>query len=58
MIELRIEDNGSGFDRAIPGKGIGLQALDEHANALGGACEVSSSPSGTAVVVKLPLIED
>lgn len=58
MIELRIEDNGSGFDRAIPGKGIGLQALDEHASALGGACEVSSDQTGTVVVIKLPLTED
>jgi signal transduction histidine kinase len=57
MIELRIEDNGSGFD-AIPGKGIGLQALDDHARALGGACEVTSDPTGTAVVVRLPLTED
>jgi signal transduction histidine kinase len=58
MIELRIEDNGNGFDRAIPGKGIGLQALDEHASALGGACEVASGPTGTAVLIRLPLTED
>ncbi len=58
MIELRIEDNGNGFDRAIPGKGIGLQALNDHANALGGTCEISSGPAGTAVVIKLPLTED
>ena len=58
MIELRIEDNGSGFDRAISGGGIGLQALDDHASALGGSCEVASGPTGTTVVVKLPLTED
>jgi signal transduction histidine kinase len=57
-IELRIEDNGSGFDGAIRGKGIGLEALQEHASALGGTCEVASSPTGTAVVIKLPLTED
>jgi signal transduction histidine kinase len=57
-IELRIEDNGSGFDRAIPGKGIGLQALDEHASAMGGVCEVFSGPAGTAVIIRLPLTED
>jgi two-component system, NarL family, sensor histidine kinase UhpB len=57
-IELRIEDNGSGFDHVIPGKGIGLQALDEHARAMGGTCEVSSGPTGTAVVIRLPLTED
>ena len=58
MIELRIEDNGSGFDRTIPGDGIGLQALDDHADALGGTCEVTTGPTGTAVVVKLPMTED
>jgi two-component system NarL family sensor kinase len=58
MLELRIEDNGSGFDPAIPGKGIGLQALDEHATALDGTCEVSSDQTGTVVVIKLPLTED
>ncbi len=57
-IELRIEDNGSGFDHAIPGNGIGLQALDEHASGMGGTCEVSSGPTGTAVVIRLPLTED
>jgi two-component system NarL family sensor kinase len=58
MIEMRIEDNGSGFDRTSPGEGIGLQALDEHASALGGTCEIASGQTGTVVVVKLPLTED
>lgn len=57
-IELGIEDNGSGFDRSIPGDGIGLAALDEYASAMGGTCEIASGPTGTAVVVKLPLTED
>jgi signal transduction histidine kinase len=58
MIELRIEDNGSGFDRALPGKGIGLRALAEHASALGGTCEIASGQTGTVVAIKLPLTED
>ena len=58
MAELRIEDNGSGFDRAVPANGIGLQALDDHASALGGTCEVATGPTGTAVVIRLPLTED
>jgi two-component system, NarL family, sensor histidine kinase UhpB len=58
MIELRIEDNGSGFDHAITGKGIGLQALDEHASALGGTFQVASGPTGTSVLISLPLTED
>lgn len=58
MIQLRIQDNGNGFDQANPGKGIGLQALNDHASALGGRCEISSGPAGTAVAIELPLTED
>ena len=58
MLELRIEDNGIGFDRAAPSDGIGLQALDDHARELGGTCEVATGPSGTTVVIALPLTED
>jgi signal transduction histidine kinase len=58
MIELRVEDNGNGFDQAKRGKGIGLQALNDHASALGGRCEVSSGPAGTVVAIELPLTED
>ncbi len=58
MLELRIEDNGHGFDHHLPGKGIGLQALREHASVLGGTCEVTSSAAGTLVAVKFPLTED
>jgi signal transduction histidine kinase len=58
MLELRVEDNGCGFADGSPHTGIGLLALSEHANALGGACHVSSGPAGSLVVVHLPLRED
>lgn len=58
MLALRIEDNGHGFDQDTPSEGIGLLALREHASALGGACEIDSSPLGTTIVVLLPLTED
>ena len=46
MLELRIEDNGSGFDRAMPGNGIGLQALDEHAECAGRHLRNFQRPNG------------
>ena len=58
MIELRIEDNGHGFESDMPGKGIGLRAIQEHARAMGGACEITSGATGTVVVVQLPTTED
>jgi signal transduction histidine kinase len=59
MIELRVEDNGHGFQPDTPGrKGIGLTAIREHAESLGGACNVLSNPLGVTVVVRLPLAVD
>lgn len=58
MVELRIEDNGHGFESNVHGKGIGLQALQEHAKAMGGTCEITSGPTGTVVAVQLPIKED
>lgn len=58
ILELRIGDNGHGFTSDKTAKGIGLSALREHAQALDGACEITSGPTGTTVVVRLPLTED
>lgn len=59
MIELRIEDNGRGFAEPASGrKGIGLVALREHAESLGGTCEFSSSTAGVSVIVRVPLINE
>ena len=59
-IELRVEDNGRGFPAEPPPtvKGIGLQAMREHATNLGGSCDIASSPEGVCVCVRLPLAQD
>lgn len=59
-VELRVEDNGSGFslDAAASGNGIGLKAMREHASDLGGTCEISSSEQGVKIWVQFPLLAD
>jgi PAS domain S-box-containing protein len=61
VVVLKVQDDGRGFDLATPkaakGKrrGIGLSSLQERATALGGTCEVVSSPKrGTAIIVRVP----
>jgi two-component system NarL family sensor kinase len=60
MVELRVEDNGSGFpeEPSPGGKGIGLQSMREHATALGGSCDISSAADGVRICVRLPLAAD
>jgi signal transduction histidine kinase len=59
VIELRLEDNGCGFLQAPSnGNGIGLQAIREHTQALGGACDISGGPDGVKIRVRLPLAAD
>jgi signal transduction histidine kinase len=58
-IELRICDNGGGFGVGeAAGQGIGLTALREHAEALGGIVHISSSLQGTAITIGVPSAED
>jgi signal transduction histidine kinase len=58
-IELRIQDNGTGFDTAsTPGgrAGLGLTGIAERARILGGRSTIRSAPGqGTAVIVSIPL---
>ena len=50
--ELRIEDDGCGFDTAAVGRGFGLRSMHERSAALGGTCRVDSAPGrGTVVTV-------
>jgi two-component system NarL family sensor kinase len=59
FVELAMEDNGHGFlDAAPERKGIGLQAVREHSEALGGTCEVAGGPEGVRIRVRLPLTVD
>ena len=53
---VRIEDDGRGFRTAACGqRGLGLRLLRERAEAIGGSCQVESSPGrGTNVQVWVP----
>jgi signal transduction histidine kinase len=57
MVELRLEDNGHGFplEPSSSAKGIGLIAIREHTQALGGICHISSDGNGVRIRVQLPL---
>jgi two-component system sensor histidine kinase UhpB len=58
-IELSVSDNGRGISKA-PGTscGIGIQAVREHAGALGGAVRADSSGQGTTITICVPFFED
>ena len=59
MADLKLEDNGRGFPSEGAGyTGIGLLAIREHAEALGGTCDISSRPTGVRIRVQLPLGAD
>ena len=49
-IELRVADDGIGFDPNAVSDGHGLQSLRERARAIGGALEIRSQPGGGTVV--------
>jgi signal transduction histidine kinase len=54
-IELRIEDDGRGFDPEAATSGFGLLGMRERAELLGGSLEVASTPGdGTVIVARLP----
>jgi two-component system, NarL family, sensor kinase len=61
-VELRVTDNGKGFDHAgplgatEPGH-LGLQSIRERAELLEGRLTLESSPKGTKVVVSAPLVQ-
>jgi signal transduction histidine kinase len=56
-LELRIADDGCGFDVAFPpGRGFGLDTMRERAALIGGRLRITSQPgSGTLVVLTAPL---
>jgi signal transduction histidine kinase len=54
-VELRIEDDGSGFDPNQDPRGMGLGNMRERAEELGGRLELSSRPGGgTRVSFSIP----
>jgi signal transduction histidine kinase len=57
-IQLEIEDDGRGFDRADPGwrPGLGLASMEERARLLNGTLRIRSAPGdGTSITASLPL---
>ncbi|UXH77304.1 sensor histidine kinase [Roseateles amylovorans] len=55
-VEIRVEDDGEGFDVASVAQGRGLRGLQRRARQLGGSIRVDSSPGhGTVVTLRLPV---
>ncbi len=57
-VELKIEDNGCGFDPRQPGAAhsLGLLGMRERMHGLGGEMQIASKPgAGTAIQLSLPL---
>jgi signal transduction histidine kinase len=57
-VVLTITDNGHGFDIGARSGGIGLKAICENAQSLGGTARITSSEAGTRIVVKIPRAAD
>ena len=56
MIELDVEDHGTGADKAASGRGLGMVAMRERAEMLGGAIEfLRPAQGGTLVRLKVPI---
>lgn len=53
-IELKINDNGRGFDAGSPSKGVGLRSMQERVQSAGGRLEVKSGPGGTQLRITIP----
>ncbi len=66
QLYLVLEDNGNGFDarESLNGKmnpamrGIGLRAMRNEVQGLGGQFEIQSSPGGTKMEIALPITEN
>jgi two-component sensor histidine kinase len=54
-LNLKVTDNGRGFDFVPDHDGHGLRSMRERAQSVGGGIEVSSSPQGTAVALRVPV---
>ena len=57
FVEMSIQDDGIGFNPAIPGAkpGFGIHSMRERANAVGGSVNVESSPGhGTTIHAQMP----
>jgi PAS domain S-box-containing protein len=58
-IELRVSDDGSGFNSRDSKKGLGLTSMQERVRPLRGHVAIDSSPGGgTVIAVKIPLFPE
>lgn len=56
LLQLIVWDDGQGFDQASVSIGLGLVAMQDYAEAMGGQCVIHSAPGqGTEVSAILPL---
>jgi two-component system, NarL family, sensor histidine kinase UhpB len=54
-VELRVSDDGRGFDPAVRGHGLGLVGMAERARLVGGELDVRSAPGGgTTITLRVP----
>lgn len=57
-VELRVADDGAGFEQAGPKPGhLGLAGMRERAELLGGRLDIETSADGTVVTARVPLAE-
>lgn len=54
-LNLKVVDNGAGFDVLRDHDGHGLHSMRERARNAGGEIEITSSPRGTVVVLRVPV---
>ena len=54
-VELRVRDDGRGFDSELRRKGLGLDGMSERARLVGGELRIDSLPgAGTELVMRVP----
>lgn len=56
QLTLVISDNGKGFDTSEKNAGEGLKNLEYRLNKINGKVEIISSPNGTSVTIRIPLV--
>jgi len=55
---LTVEDNGQGFDTAVPTLRLGLAGMRERLVLVGGHLEIESSGAGTTIFARIPLVSE